>query len=440
MSRAAHIGKIVVTQRPAWSKSTQGTPVLHGDCSYLITGGLGGLGLLFAEWMAAHGARHLILLGRQAPSPSASATLSQLAASGVAIRVERGDVSVEADVSGMLARAAREMPPLRGIIHAAGTLDDGALHRQDWSRFQRVMAAKVYGSLHLHRLTSHLPIDFFVLFSSAASMLGTPGQSNHAAANAFMDSLAHLRRSCGLPALAINWGVWARIGAAAERNVADRIPIPGMESISPQQGLALFETLLDHGSCQAGAFAMDWRAYASAEPARAAEVELLTKFASANRPRAIQPEGRDRSEKVALPQSAPLSHLDLILHSPPGQRHAMLARFVEEHVLRALGIDPSRPPDRRRPLQELGLDSLLAVELRNQLTNGLGLSRRLPATLLFDYPSIAAIADYLAAELLPHEPDPLLPESRDDQADLAQIATLSDEEAEALLLEELNEN
>ena len=123
----------------------------------------------------------------------------------------------------MLTRAAKEMPAFNGIVHAAGTLDDGALLRQEWPRFQTVMAAKVYGSLNLHRLTRHFPLDFFLLFTFTASML-KPRQSNHAAANVLMDSLAHLRRGTRSPGLTINWGVWDQIGAAAERDVATRMP------------------------------------------------------------------------------------------------------------------------------------------------------------------------------------------------------------------------
>jgi NAD(P)-dependent dehydrogenase (short-subunit alcohol dehydrogenase family) len=440
MSRAEYIGKIIVTQRPtAWRMSAIGAPALRSDGSYLITGGLGGLGLLIAGWMVEHGARHLVLLGRHAPTPAARETIDRLTANGATISVAQGDVSVETDLSVLLKKVTLEMPALRGIIHAAGALDDGALHRQEWSRFQTVMAAKVYGSLNLHRLTSHLPLDFFLLFSSAASMLGTPGQSNHAAANAFMDSLAHLRRSSGLPALAINWGVWAQIGAAAERKVASRMPITGLQAISPQQGLALMETLLDRGECQVGAFGMDWQAYAAAAADHGPEAERLAGFAGARRREELT---RAAPEKRDAPVSASSNHLDRIKQAPASQRHGLLAQFVEERVVKALGLDPARPPGRSRPLQELGLDSLLAVELRNVLSNGLGLPRRLPATLLFDYPSVTAITDYLAGELLPADDEIEAPAAaaRDGQAELAEIAGLSDEEAEAMLLEELNDD
>jgi acyl carrier protein len=387
--------------------------------------------------MVERGARHLVLFGRHAPSPAARETIDRLTAGGATISVLQGDVSVEADVAALLATTALEMPALRGIIHAAGVLYDGALHRQQWSRFQTVMAAKVYGSLNLHRLTSYLPLDFFVLFSSAASMLGTPGQSNHAAANAFIDSLAHLRRSSGLPALAVNWGVWADVGAAAERKVSSRMPIAGLQTISPQLGLALFETLLDRGECQVGAFGMDWQAYVATAAAHGPAAERLV---GSTRSQRREEPASTAPAKMDAPASGSSNHLDRIKQAPAGQRHGLLARFVEERVVKALGLDPSRPPDRARPLQEFGLDSLLAVELRNVLSNGLGLPRRLPATLLFDYPSVAAIADYLARELLPAEKEVPSAAARDSHADLVAIAILSDEEAEAMLLEELNED
>ena len=343
MSRAGHIGKIIVTQRPmAWRTPVSEARGLRTDGTYLITGGLGGLGLLIAGWMIERGARHLVLFGRHAPSPQARETIHRLTALGATISVAQGDVAVETDVSALLAATALKTPALRGIVHAAGVLDDGALHRQDWSRFQTVMAAKVYGSLNLHRLTTHVPLDFFVLFSSAASMLGTPGQSNHAAANAFIDSLAHLRRSTGLPALAINWGVWAEIGAAAERKVSSRMPIAGLQAISPGQGLALLERLLDLGDSQVGAFGMDWQAYVATTAAHGPLAERLVGSTRSPRPKEPAP---------TAPASVSSNRLDVIRQAPAGQRHALLARFVEEHVVKALGLDASRPPDRARPLR-----------------------------------------------------------------------------------------
>ncbi len=209
------------------------------------------------------------------------------------------------------------------------------------------------------------------------------------------------------------------------------MPIAGLQAISPRLGLALLETLLGRDECQVGAFGMDWQAYTATTAAHGPVGERLVGFARSQRRREPAP---------TAPASASSNHLDRIKQAPAGQRHGLLARFVEERVVKALGLDPSRPPDRARPLRELGLDSLLAVELRNVISNGLGLPRRLPATLLFDYPSVGAIADYLARELLPAENEIPSAAARDSQAELAAIAVLSDEEAEAMLLEELNED
>ena len=245
MSRAEHIGKIIVTQRPtAWRMSAMGEPALRSDATYLITGGLGGLGLLIAGWMIEHGARHLMLIGRHAPTPDAGETIDRLRANGATISVAQVDVSRETELSAVLAKAALEMPALKGVIHAAGALDDGALHRQEWSRFQAVMAAKVYGSLNLHRLTC-LPLDFFMMFSSAASMLryARPEQPCGGECVSWMPG-SYCAEARGLPAPRHQLG---RVGRES-----GRLPSARWESyadsrlrpISPQQGLALLETLL----------------------------------------------------------------------------------------------------------------------------------------------------------------------------------------------------
>ncbi|MCA9971994.1 MAG: SDR family NAD(P)-dependent oxidoreductase, partial [Anaerolineales bacterium] len=202
MAHAKHIGKIVVTQ-PA--DGAADAPLLHDNAAYLVTGGLGGLGLTVAQWMAAQGARHLVLVGRSAPSETAQGVLADLAAAGVDVHVARGDISQEADVQRILDDVNEALPPLRGIIHAAGVLDDGIISEQNWSRFARVMAPKVDGAHLLHALTRNVPLDFFVLFSSITSVLGSAGQANYVAANAYMDTLAAQRQMHGLPALSISW-------------------------------------------------------------------------------------------------------------------------------------------------------------------------------------------------------------------------------------------
>ena len=165
-----------------------------------ITGGLGSLGLHVARWLADSGAREIVLVGRRGPTPSAAAAIAALEASGAHVVTLEADIAQRADVDRVLAHVAASMPPLRGLVHAAGVLDDGVILGQTWTRLAAVMAPKVRGAWNLHEATRQLPLDFFVMFSSIASALGSPGQSNYASANAVLDALAHYRRGQGLAA------------------------------------------------------------------------------------------------------------------------------------------------------------------------------------------------------------------------------------------------
>jgi NAD(P)-dependent dehydrogenase (short-subunit alcohol dehydrogenase family) len=217
------------------------------------------VGLATARWLAEQGARHLLLLGRSRPRAEAQAQVEQLAALGTTVTVVQGDV---ADWEGMRALLAQIDParPLRGVIHSVGVLDDAALLQQSWPRFTAVLAPKLQGAWNLHVLTQGLDLDFFVLFSSAASLLGSPGQANHAAANAFLDAFVHHRRQQGLPALSINWGVWSEIGAAADlaRKIQAGQGRAGMGVIAPAAGIATFAYLLAQPQAQVGVVPIQW--------------------------------------------------------------------------------------------------------------------------------------------------------------------------------------
>ncbi len=180
---------------------------VNPEGSYLITGGLGGLGIKVAEWLVKNGAKHLVLAGRDISKTIEfpNATIEKIAI----------DTSQKESVETMMKRFGSEWPELKGIIHAAGVLDDAPIQSQDWEKFEKVFAPKVDGSWNLHETSLGKPLDFFILFSSIASALGSPGQSNYAAANSYMEALANLRKENGLPALAISWGPWAEVGMAA---------------------------------------------------------------------------------------------------------------------------------------------------------------------------------------------------------------------------------
>ena len=399
MAQARHIGKIVLV--PDAGDATQtadpSAQLVHSDAAYLITGGMGGLGLVAAQWLVDQGARAITLMGRSAPGAAAQATIASLEAQGARVAVVLGDVARAEDLQRALAAHAGQ--PLRGVIHAAGALDDGALVQQEWARFVPVLAAKVQGAWNLHRLTAHAPLDFFILYSSIASLLGSAGQSNHAAANSFLDALAHMRRASGLPGLSINWGAWSEVGAAVSLGVAARASAEGMGTIAPAVGMNLVAHLLRSGAVQAGVLPVEWSRFlphlAGADASTffadvvAAQQDVTPALAGqALRAVAVAP----------APHISAPAFLERIAQAPPQRRAALLREMVRATAGRVLALPTARIDD-DAPLHSLGLDSLMAVELRNLLGSELALARRLPATIAFDYPSVAAITGYLATEL-----------------------------------------
>jgi acyl carrier protein len=279
------------------------------------------------------------------------------------------------------------------------------------------MAAKVQGAWNLHQLTQQYPLDGFVLFSSAASLLGSAGQSNYAAANAFLDALAQFRRSMGLPGLSINWGPWSQVGLAARSEHIS--PLRQMGTIAPSLGLEVLEYLLSQPASQSvsqvGVLPIDWSC-CSPSPG-------LTPFLS----RIVAPEPHPKALLLPTLETAPVA-----------DRPALLSTWIQTEIARVLGLAPASSIDPHQGFAELGLDSLTSVELRNRLQ--MRLNRVLPATLLFDYPTLAALTAYLtqlpesgvASDLASpvSTPPPCSP-------DWVAIEQLSEAEAEALLREEL---
>ena len=422
MERAKHIGKIVVAQ-PADRFSR---PIaLRADGTYLITGGLGGLGLQAAGWLVEQGARHVILMGRHAPASAAQTAINDLERQGARVIVALADVSQADQVAAILA-SIDPAAPLRGIVHTAGLLDDGVLGQQTWDRFASVAAPKADGAWQLHTLTQNCPLDFFVLFSSIASVLGSVGQGNYAAANAALDALAQHRHAQGQPALSINWGAWSDVGmfAALSDHDRERRLTHGLRAISPAQGRQVLTQLLPEDAAQIMALPIDWRQADTRSP-------LFAELRPALPPLEPAPRSAAAVTILAKMQAAPIN-----------QRRSILSQHVREQARQVLGLSAAQPIDPRQPLSELGLDSLMAVELRNAL--GLSLARRLPATLVFDYPTIDGLVDFLAKDWQPAEAPPARSGRSEERAgpasatDLtADLAALSEDEAEAVLLQEL---
>jgi NADPH:quinone reductase-like Zn-dependent oxidoreductase/SAM-dependent methyltransferase len=381
MSRARHLGKIVLTRPPRFA--------FRPDRGYLITGGLGGVGLAVAEWAVSRGARALALVSRGDPGADAFAAIARMTAKGAVLRIIRADVSRRDEVADMLATMADNLPPLAGVFHAAGVLDDAPFAQMDAARLAGVMGAKIDAARHLDALTRDLlvgPLDAFVLFGSAAGLLGSGGQANHAAANTALDALAERRRAEGLPAVSIAWGAWRDVGAAAKRNVADRLAGSGMGALSTAEGLAALARALDADEARVAVLPIDWptltRHFGGTLPPLLRDAEGGAVAEKKSAPAAVAPQRPTEGGALA----------DVLRALPPARRTAHMAERVAVEAAALLSTG-GKPVGHDRPLNEMGLDSLLSVELRNRLARLVGKS--LPATLLFNYPTIAALAGHL---------------------------------------------
>ena len=376
-------------------RGNQSTLTIQEDACYLITGGLGALGLQAARYLVKEGARYLVLTSRRGiSSPEQAQAVQALEEAGAVVEVVKADVSKPGDMESLLAKHALTKEPikhaLRGVIHAAGLLDDGVLMQQSLARFEKVMAPKIQGAWHLHTLTQDMPLDFFVMFSSAASLLGSPGQGNYAAANAFMDGLAHYRASKGLPALSLNWGAWGKGGMSTElaEHHQRRVAGQGMQPIEPEQGWRIFHELLNEelASPQVGVLNMNWAQF-RLQFAGMGEPPLFSELAL---------ESYVEDAKQTPPHSATLTRQELI-EAAPDEREALLIAYLRELVARALGLRVARL-DSEQPLNMMGIDSLTALELRNQIKSDLDLD--VSVVKLLEGLNVLMLATYLNQQLM----------------------------------------
>lgn len=413
---------------------------VQSEGSYLLTGGFGDLGLLVAQWLVQQGARHLILLGRSllplrsqwdAPQESRIANQIQairtIEASGATVYLATADVADEAQMIAALHHLQEQgCPEIRGVMHLAGVPQPLVpLQQLDQETLTAVLRPKVLGSWVLHRLFDHQPLDWFVLFSSWAGLLGAVGQQlgSYSAANAFLDTLAHYRRSRGQSALSISWGDWAEVGMRSRYVQQGYRLLPDSWTLLPEQGLAALEHLLHQEAAQVAVLPVRWSEFFQMFPN--ADSSLLQQLA--NRATETQP------------SIASTPWLQTLESLPANGRIEALQAHIQEQAAHVLGIHPAQRLDPQRGLFELGMDSLMALELKHRLESSLGCA--IPAILAFEHPTVSALTNHLAQILLSWKEPSIAQEiapAIDLTDPLTKIQQLSDDEVERLLSEKIS--
>jgi len=377
---------------PEVNSPTRLTEIVKADATYLITGGLSGIGLATAKWLAQHGAKNLALVGRRQPGTEAEQAMAELRQAGVRVEGFQADVANEDEIQQLISKLVTEWRPLRGIIHSAAVLDDGIILEQTPQRFMKVYGPKLLGAWNLHQHTRQQELDFFVMFSSIASVLGALGQSNYVAANTFLDNLAHHRQAQGLPALSINWGPWSEIGMAARSSQSERIGGRVIGKVSPTQGFDILQLLLEQPTPQVVAVPINWAEVG--QRGLSADTALFSKFMNkgvVERGQSVEgevvPAGQSEENSLARTQ---------ILAADNHKRLDLLENYFMERVSVILGIPPNRL-DAYESLFSLGLDSLRAVEMKNLVEAELKIN--IPVVLLMQGPSVSELAVELLQQL-----------------------------------------
>ncbi|CAN5605593.1 type I polyketide synthase [soil metagenome] len=379
MESGTHHGRIVISIPAAGRIGAVAAPpplpLVRRDGGYVVVGGMGGLGLVFAQWLVGHGAGMVVLNGRSAPTAEATLAIEQMTAAGTWVEVVTGDIAEPATAGRLLAAVTDAGFQPAGVLHSAVVLADEIVLNMTEAAAARVFAPKVAGSWWLHTATVDLDLDWWMTFSSASSMLGTPGQGAYAAANAWVDGLVDYRRSLGLPAVGINWGPWAEVGRA------QFLAALGISMITAEQGLAAAELVLAADRSHTGVFSLDAQQWFKSFPATqdsslfARLAETVTAESSEVRDR-----GRIRAELDA---------------ADPADRPARLASAIADEIRSVLRS--TEPLAQDQALESLGLDSLMALELRNRLEASLAIT--LPAALIWAYPTIAGLAGALCERM-----------------------------------------
>ncbi len=412
MQSARHIGKNVIVMPPL----TGGR--LKADRTYLVTGGLGGIGTVVAGWLADRGAGVIVLNGRRAPDAAAEEVIDALRRQGADVRVELADMTDTAAIDAMLARLDAAAPPLAGVIHSVGVLSDGSLGNQTWERFEQVLSPKVLGAWHLHKSTLDMDLDMFVLFSSITGVVGNSGQGNHAAANAFLDQLAGYRRSLGLPGQSIAWGAWAGLGEAEEQRerIERQLAASGTGWIAPQQGLRAFDAFVRQDLTAGMVSVVDWPILAENFEGRNPFLEELLS---------------EDSDTDGSNGGVDADILSQLRQSPATDWEPLLVSFLQAELQAVLRLPAAPAPT--VGFFDLGMDSLMAVELRNRLNRALLGEYVVSNTAVFDYPDIDTLAGHLSGELGQLGEVPDVPASAETVGPETRLTAKSDDDGIAVV-------
>ncbi len=355
------------------------------DKTYLVTGGFGALGLRTAQWLAKNGAGCILLLGRNDRSDECQKEIEELRALGARVEGAAADIANADSMRAVIARCGNALPALDGVFHAAGLLDDAMIPDMSPERLDKVMKPKIQGTILLEELARD--VKSFVLYSSAATILGSQGQANYSAANGFMNALANKRKSAGLSALSVCWGPWEEAGmAAVDDRRGARLSSQGILGLQTDVAFSALESLLDSGVAVGCAMPMDWKRFA-----QAAHVSADGYFAAVVQKEWIQAESKAEDGIMAQ-----------IAAAATDQKLAVVEQWLQEIGRQVLGFADRSQVLLDQPLMEQGLDSLMAVDIRNRLNREL--SQSLPASLLFNYPTVQALAGYLLS-LADHSAD-----------------------------------
>ena len=391
--------------RPQLEKTDSDSFEVSEQSSFLITGGLGKLGRQAALWLAQNGANEVVLVSRREPDQETLEFLQQIEELNCRPIVHQADLTLEADVPSLFEKFGNDYLPLKGIIHSAGVLDDGLIENQTWEKFDKVMSPKTRAAWQLHQHSLGIELDFFILYSSVASTLGSPGQSNYATGNAFLDGLSDHRRHLGLPALTINWGPWSE-GMADDERVKRRLEVQGITALEVGSAhAAMTRSLQQLPSSHAIIIDVDWRKLKLGADGKTPR--LLSELVTTRQ----KSRGGDSQLVAKLRKLAPDEQLRQVISTVQGLFQEVLASDA--------------PPETDRPLIEMGLDSLMAVEFGSSLQMAFGDQFELGPSLLFDHPTIDSIGEYLCSLLSTDSKDGTAGEKStqsDDAAEFSQVA------------------